>query len=139
MAVDASRDNKIVSDLEDSGLDVEAVKFTRETKQTMIDNLITRLEAGEVTLSSDAPALINELEVFEFERTAAGNVRYSAPAGFHDDAVDALALATHVREETDSKESFIVMGGGEPATVHFQSARRDRHRGARWKRGGGRR
>lgn len=128
VAVDASRDNKIVSDLEASGLDVEAVKFTRDTKQTMIDNLITRLETGEITLSSDAPALINELEVFEFERTDAGNVRYTAPSGFHDDTVDALALAAHVREETDTKESFMVMGGGQPARQQFQSARRGGYR-----------
>ena len=93
VAVDSTRDNKIVTDLEDAGLDVEAVRFTASRKRTLIENLITRLEGGELTLSSDAPELINELEVFEFETTKSGNVRYSAPSGFHDDAVDALALA----------------------------------------------
>jgi len=38
---------------------------------------------------------VNELEVFEYDVTDAGTVRYSAPSGFHDDTVDALALAAH--------------------------------------------
>jgi hypothetical protein len=36
--------------------------------------------------------ITQELEVFEYAYTATG-VRYSAPSGFHDDTVIALALA----------------------------------------------
>jgi len=36
--------------------------------------------------------ITQELETFEYQYTAHG-VRYSAPSGFHDDAVMALALA----------------------------------------------
>jgi exonuclease VII small subunit len=93
VALDATRDNKIVQDLEDGGLDVDPVSFSSSTKRTLIENLITRLETGEVTLPASANTLINELEVYEFDRTESGRVSYSAPSGFHDDCVDALALA----------------------------------------------
>ncbi|MFW6435545.1 MAG: terminase large subunit domain-containing protein [Halovenus sp.] len=94
IAVDATRDNKIVADLEAAGLPVDPINFGQK-KQVLIDNLATRLEAGDLTLSADAPVLVNELEVFEYDITDAGTVRYQAPSGFHDDTVDALALATH--------------------------------------------
>jgi len=92
VAVDATRDNKIVQDLEDGGMSVEPMNFSSK-KQTLIDNLATALEAGEIRLSSDAPVLVNELEVYEYDLTDTGTVQYGAPSGFHDDAVDALALA----------------------------------------------
>jgi len=37
--------------------------------------------------------LINELSIYEYEKTMAGNVKYSAPSGYHDDCVISLALA----------------------------------------------
>jgi len=92
VAVDSTRDNKIVGDLEDAGLSVEPINFGSR-KETLIDNLALALEGGELTLSSGAPELVNELEVFEYDMTESGQVRYSAPSGFHDDTVDALALA----------------------------------------------
>lgn len=98
VALDATRDNKIVHDLEDAGLTVEPVNFSASTKRTLVENLITELESGEVTLAAEANALINELEVYEFEMSETGNVRYSAPTGFHDDCVDALALAVKAKD-----------------------------------------
>jgi hypothetical protein len=38
----------------------------------------------------------SELEIFEYQYTATG-VRYNAPTGFHDDCVNALALANKCR------------------------------------------
>jgi len=90
--VDASRDNKIVADLADAGLNVNPVKFSPKRKRELIENLAARIEAGEITLA-DVPQLVHELQIFEYEVTPAGNVRYHAPEGFHDDCVDALALA----------------------------------------------
>ena len=102
LAVDATRDNKIVADLEDAGLSVDPVNFSSK-KEVLIDNLATSLEAGEVTLSGDAPVLINELEVYEYDVTESGRISYSAPSGFHDDCVDALALAVDAAASDDSK------------------------------------
>jgi len=95
VAIDATRDNKIVQDLERSGVSVRPINFARK-KDILVDNLAARLESGELTLSTDAPALINELEVYEYETTESGSVRYTAPSGFKDDSVDALALAGHL-------------------------------------------
>ena len=53
--------------------------------------------------------ITNELEVFEYQYTATG-VRYNAPAGYHDDCVNALALAwsMYVQEQpTNVKYSFL--------------------------------
>lgn len=102
--VDATRDNKIVSDLEGAGVNVEPVSFSRQKKQVLIENLITRLEAEELTIPTSANQLINELEVFEYDMSDSGRVQYSAPAGFHDDCVDACALAS---------EAIAAGGGGD--------------------------
>lgn len=93
VGIDATRDNKIMADLEAEGLDVEPVVFTAQRKREMVESLAAALEAGELT-APDIPELRTELEVFEYDVTPAGNVRYGAPEGFHDDCVDALAGAT---------------------------------------------
>lgn len=98
VSVDATRDNKIVSDLEAAGVHVDPVTFTPQTKRELVENLAAALENGELVLS-DEPQLINELEIFEYDVTKAGNVRYHAPEGFHDDCVDSLALANHARQK----------------------------------------
>lgn len=90
--VDASRDNKLVSDLADEGLPVRPIKFSPKRKRELIENLATRLENGELA-SPDIPQLRHELGMFGYDVTPSGNVRYHAPEGFHDDAVDALAMA----------------------------------------------
>ena len=92
VAIDASRDNKIVADLADAGVSIEPVKFSPQKKRELIENLITRIENGELT-APDIGQLRHELSVFEYDVTRGGTVRYDAPEGFHDDTVDALALA----------------------------------------------
>lgn len=95
VAVDASRDNKIVADLEHAGVNVEPVQFSPQRKQSLIENLITRIENGELT-APPIEQLRHELELFEYDVTPAGNVRYQAPGNYHDDCVDALSLAASV-------------------------------------------
>jgi hypothetical protein len=98
--LDATRDNKIVSDLEDAGIPVEAVNFRTEKKQ-LVENLITRLEAAEIRIPN-IPQLVNELEIYDYDTTRTGNIRYHAPEGWHDDCVDALALAARDSAATSS-------------------------------------
>jgi hypothetical protein len=98
VAVDASRDNKIVADLEADGVAVEPVKFSPQRKRELIENLMAAIENAELT-APEIPTLRTELEVFEYDVTRGGNVRYDAPSGFHDDCVDALALAVDARTE----------------------------------------
>jgi hypothetical protein len=112
--VDATRDNKIVSDLEDAGVSVTPKSFGGGEKQTLIQNLITAVEAGEVTLP-DMDPLVHELEVFEAETTKTGNTRYRAPAGHKDDCVDALALAWDGYENGSLSTTIIRRSGTMPS------------------------
>lgn len=92
---DATRDNKIVADLWHAGIDVEPVKFSPQRKVDLIDNLITAVETGELTIADD-PRLDQirlELRIFEKEVTSSGYTKYHAPESGHDDCVDMLALA----------------------------------------------
>lgn len=69
---------------------VTGFKFSSTSKQQIMEGLAVAIQQR---LISFPEGLINfELENFEFEYTRTG-VRYSAPSGFHDDCVCALALA----------------------------------------------
>jgi hypothetical protein len=92
VAIDATRDNKLVADLETAGVVVRPVTFSAQRKQALVENLAAGIEAGEVTVPAET-MLATELGVFEYETTSAGNIRYGAPEGHHDDTVDALAMA----------------------------------------------
>jgi len=115
-ALDATRDNAIVSNLEDAGVTVEPVEFTAKTKRSLIENLVTAVENQELTLP-DMDPLVHELEVFERETTEGGSVRYAAPSGFKDDCVDALALAVHGRENRPGKGGAVVIDWGESVST----------------------
>ncbi|WP_169725485.1 terminase large subunit domain-containing protein [Alicyclobacillus contaminans] len=75
------------------GIQVEGYHLSATSKQQLIEHLAVKIERGEITFP-EIPVLINELQQFQYEVTRAGNIRYSAPEGFHDDCVIALALAT---------------------------------------------
>jgi len=92
VAIDATRDNKVVGDLETAGVDIRPVTFSAQRKQALVENLAAGIEADEVVVPEDT-ILATELSVFEYETTRAGNIRYGAPDGHHDDTVDALAMA----------------------------------------------
>ena len=91
------------------GSKVEGYIFSPGSKQMLMEGLQIAIHNREVSFP-DAPAgalpydhpghIRRELEQFEYEYTRTG-VRYSAPSGFHDDCVMALALAvmhrTHAR------------------------------------------
>jgi len=81
----------ILADLKRRGLRVEGYKFTNESKRILIDNLILYIAKAEVTFP-EIKELIDELELFEYD-TSSPNIKYSAPAGFHDDFVISLGLA----------------------------------------------
>lgn len=103
--MDATRDNAVVEDLATAvgDVQVEPVKFTASAKRDLIENLAARLETQDVVLpeaSTDAgdgrerptDALLSELDAMTYTAKASGP-SYHAPEGYHDDAVDALALA----------------------------------------------
>jgi hypothetical protein len=63
-------------------------------KNDLIDNLAMMIENKQI-FYPEIPELLNELNIYEYEVTRAGNTKLSAPIGYHDDCVIALALAAH--------------------------------------------
>lgn len=84
----------IVDDLMARKMNIEGFVFTMPSKQQIMEALAVDIQQGAIGIYGET--LIDELEIFEFEYTRLG-VRYTAPAGFHDDGVCALALANWVR------------------------------------------
>lgn len=83
----------ILENIKKMGLDAEGYLFTNRSKQQLIEHLAVQLERGDVTYP-DIKVLINELLAYEYEISRAGNMKYNAPNGQHDDCVIALALAS---------------------------------------------
>jgi len=71
-------------------------KYTAHTKQQLMEGLASSIHKAEIGFP--AGVIKDELEIFEYVFTATG-VRYAAPTGFHDDCVNALALANKCRIE----------------------------------------
>jgi hypothetical protein len=80
----------IFEDLQAEGLDVTGFKFSQTSKQQLMTGLAAAIQQRKIAFPDGA--ITAELNIFEYEFTATG-VKYSAPSGFHDDCVMALALA----------------------------------------------
>ena len=72
--------------------DVEQFKFTSNSKQQLMEGLAVAIQSRKIVFPDGH--ITEELKNFEYEFTRTG-VKYSAPAGLHDDCVCALALAWH--------------------------------------------
>ena len=80
----------IVEDLQREGRHIMGLKFTQVSKQQLMLGLQTAIQSRKIGYPDGH--IVKELEVFEYQYSATG-VKYSAPSGFHDDCVMALALA----------------------------------------------
>lgn len=80
----------VVEQLQREGMDIEGFKFTSQSKQELMLGLQVAIHQERVHYPEGM--IKNELEVFEYQYTSHG-VKYSAPTGFTDDCVCALALA----------------------------------------------
>jgi hypothetical protein len=70
---------------------VEGFKFTSSSKQQLMEGLAAAIQSRSIRIPEGPIAA--ELRVFRYEYKPGGRVVYSAPDGFHDDCVCALALA----------------------------------------------
>lgn len=68
-------------------------KFSSHSKQQIMERLAHSIQNGYISVLSGV--MQDELENFEFEYSRTG-VKYTAPAGLHDDCVCSLALANEV-------------------------------------------
>jgi hypothetical protein len=80
----------IFEDLQREGLAIEGFKFTQVSKQQLMIGLQTAIQQRLIGFPEGF--ITKELDLFEYTYSATG-VKYSAPSGFHDDCVMALALA----------------------------------------------
>ena len=86
----------ITEDLQRYFPHMEGYKYTSQSKQQLMELLAASIHQG--TIRYPEGVIKDELEIFEYQYTASG-VRYSAPSGFHDDCVNALALAIKCKEK----------------------------------------
>lgn len=98
--------DSFVERLQGDGLPISAYRTTHQSKQQIVNQLALAFEQGDITIPNDT-TLIGELQAYTVERLPSGNLRYTAPAGLHDDCVMALALAWHGVLE---KPATVVMG-----------------------------
>jgi len=83
--------DSVYDDLVTAGLNVEGFKFTGTSKQELVSNLSVAMDNQEISYPP-FEVLINELSIYAYEQRANGSFSYSAPEGYHDDTVMALAL-----------------------------------------------
>jgi hypothetical protein len=82
----------VIEQLAADGLPVRPFLTTNESKSQAVEGLALAFERGKIQIPGDA-ALLGELAGFEAQPLPSGLMRYSAPAGAHDDIVMALAIA----------------------------------------------
>lgn len=84
---------------------LQGYSITGANKKDLIESLVLAIESQSIYYF-DIPELLNELEIYEYNVTRSGNITYSAPDGFHDDCVIALALVWQLLREPADKFGF---------------------------------
>ena len=72
---------------------VEGFRITAQTKRELVQGLMVAVEQRRVSWPAAWDVMTAEMKRYEYEIGPTGQVSYSAPAGYHDDCVMALALA----------------------------------------------
>lgn len=92
----------IVEDLQRTGLQINAYKFTETSRRQLLDNLAIMLEQDKIKLPEDE-GLLSELEAFRFELSEQGKIKVRVPENMTDDRVMSLALACwEAKQETNT-------------------------------------
>lgn len=94
----------ITEDLQRHFPHMEGFKYTAQSKQQLMEMLAQSIQQNLIHFPEGT--IKDELEIFEYQYTASG-VRYNAPSGFHDDCVNALALAVKCREKRKFSGQYI--------------------------------
>jgi hypothetical protein len=86
----------ITEDLQKNFNSMHGFKYTSTSKQQLMELLSSSIHNNQIAFP-EGP-IKDELDVFEYQYTSTG-VRYNAPTGYHDDCVNALALAVKCKNE----------------------------------------
>lgn len=90
--------------MDEIGASYVPVTTTSASKQEMILRLASDIQERRVNVA-DHPPLPHELAIYQYRRMPTGVYQYSAPAGEHDDAVMAAALARWAAPRFDLSQS----------------------------------
>jgi len=85
----------IVEDLQRILPNIKGFKYTSQSKQQLMEGLVMEIQQHTIFFPEQPYGF--ELENFEYEYTRTG-VKYSAPSGMHDDAVNSIALANDCKK-----------------------------------------
>lgn len=96
----------IVEELQREDYNIEGFKFTSQTKQQLMEGLVTSIQQGSIKYPDGV--IVDELSMFEYVYTNRG-VKYSAPDGMHDDTVCALALANKIFIKSQSLGKYAIL------------------------------
>ena len=86
----------ITEDLQKKFNMMEGFKYTSSSKQQLMELLRSQIHQCLVKFPNNE--IRQEMDIFEYQYTSTG-VRYNAPSGFHDDCVNALALAVKCKDK----------------------------------------
>jgi len=86
--------------------------FTAPSKQALMMRLVTAIQSVEV--SFPVGTIVDELSSFAYEFRPGGRVIYSAPSGYHDDCVCALALSLLAHDAAPTMPAVTVVRGRAP-------------------------
>lgn len=96
----------IVQSIENSGVRVIPYKISSsQAKQQLIDKLRVNIEKRRISFPT-LPVVRRELEAYEYEISASGTIKFSAPTGKHDDCVIGLALVNWISDVGDMVYHF---------------------------------
>jgi len=93
----------LIEQLKREDFKIHPFTTSNASKAEAIDSLTLAFEKQELKILN-LPVLVDELQAYEAERLPSGLLRYSAPEGYHDDCVMALALAWHGASERPRPE-----------------------------------
>jgi len=84
--------DSVFDELQSRGMTITPFRFNNSNKAEIVRNLSIAIENKELSIPNNQ-LIIDELESYEYEISASGNITYSAPDGLHDDIVMAMCLA----------------------------------------------
>ncbi len=79
---------------------IEGVTLTAQVKEDVMGKLKLALEQGTLTLPRENSQLLVQMTAQQCEPTKSGMLKFSHPAGTHDDQLWALELAVYANEQT---------------------------------------
>lgn len=110
LAESNSMGGPLIESLQRAALPVRSFTTTAASKADAIESLSLAFEKGQIRIPP-VQWLVDELIAFDQERLPSGALRYSAPSGFHDDGVMALAIAWHGLQAPDAKPVGLRVSG----------------------------